>query len=152
LKKERIFISVFFVVTAAILISPQTRTLADDWQPAMPLLATADTSVGEQQSRMCGSCHSFDKNGSAKIGPNLYSIINKSIAGAAGYDYSDALKAKKGEKWTYDALDHYLYSPKAYAPGTKMTFTGIKDAQKRADLIAWLRAQSDKPALLPKSK
>jgi len=67
----------------------------------------------------------------------------------AGYKYSNALKDKSGETWDYDNLDGYLTKPKAWAPGTKMSFAGIKKPGQRADLIAHLRSLSDSPATLP---
>ena len=67
---------------------------------------------------------------------------------AEGFAYSDALKSKPGN-WDYEALNAWLFSPKAYAPGTKMTFAGLKKTQERANVIAWLRTQSDSPIPLP---
>ena len=65
-----------------------------------------------------------------------------------GFAYSDALKSKAGN-WDYDTLNAWLFSPKAYAPGTKMSFAGLKDVKDRANVIAWLRTQSDSPLPLP---
>ena len=66
----------------------------------------------------------------------------------AGFAYSDALKGKPGN-WDYDGLNAWLFSPKAYAPGTKMSFAGLKKTQERANVIAWLRTQADTPVPLP---
>ncbi|MGE3293655.1 MAG: cytochrome c family protein, partial [Geminicoccaceae bacterium] len=68
-----------------------------------------------------------------------------------GFSYSDALSGKKDQVWDYDHLNHYLTSPKTYAPGTKMSFAGISKDQERADVIAYLRSLSDNPAPLPGS-
>jgi cytochrome c len=65
-----------------------------------------------------------------------------------GFAYSDAMKAKTGP-WTYEELNRWLYKPAAYAPGTKMAFPGIPDAQLRANVIAWLRSLSAEPQPLP---
>lgn len=66
----------------------------------------------------------------------------------AGYDYSAALKAKQGP-WTYDELNTWLAKPAAYAPGTKMTYAGLADEKKRADIVAYLRTLSPHPEPLP---
>ena len=66
----------------------------------------------------------------------------------AGFAYSDAIKSIAGP-WDWDALDHWLKSPKTYAPGTKMSFAGISKPQDRANLLVYLNSQSDKPLPLP---
>ena len=54
-----------------------------------------------------------------------------------------------GDKWTYENLAKFLYKPKDYIEGSKMNFAGLKKAEDRADLIFWLRDQSDNPVSLP---
>jgi len=65
-----------------------------------------------------------------------------------GTKYSDAMKAKGG-KWTFEDLNAFITSPKAFIEGTKMGFGGEPDAGKRADLIVYLRSVSDSPVALP---
>ena len=113
------------------------------------LLAAADPAAGAKAVKKCTACHSLDKGGKHKIGPNLWDLVDRPIASAADYSYSDALKAKSGEAWSYENLDAFLTKPKAWAPGTKMSFAGLKKPGKRADLIAHLRGLSDSPAALP---
>jgi len=113
------------------------------------LLAAADPAAGGKALRKCTACHSLDKGGKNKIGPNLWDLIDRPIASVAGYAYSSALTGKSGETWTYDNLDAFLAKPKDWAPGTKMSFAGIKKPEQRADLIAHLRGLSDAPAALP---
>ena len=84
----------------------------------------------------------------AGLGPNLYGVLGAPHGHMAGFDYSGALKDKKGP-WTYDALNEWLTKPSAYAPGTKMTFAGITSAKSRADVIAYLRSLSKTPEPLP---
>ena len=55
----------------------------------------------------------------------------------------------KGGTWTYDDLNVYLYQPRDFVPGTKMSFAGIKDDRERANLIAYLRQETDNPPPLP---
>ncbi len=113
------------------------------------LLAAADPAAGAKAVKKCTVCHSLDKGGKRKIGPNLWDLVGRPIASAAGYAYSGALKDKSGETWSYENLDAFLTKPRDWAPGTKMSFAGLKKPGQRADLIAHLRSLSDTPAALP---
>ncbi len=84
-----------------------------------------------------------------KIGPNLWDVVERPIASATGFAYSKALKAKSGAPWSYESLDGFLTKPKAWAPGTKMSFAGLRKPEQRAAVIAYLRSLSDSPAALP---
>ena len=112
------------------------------------LLAAADVASGKKLARRCSSCHSFDKGGKNKVGPNLWDIVGRDMAQVAGFKYSDAL-AGVGGQWGYAMLDSFLTKPKAMVPGTKMSFAGVKKPAGRADLIAFLRSMSDSPPPLP---
>jgi len=114
-----------------------------------PLLATASVEAGEKYAKVCGTCHSFGKGEPAKIGPNLYGIIGLKHAHMEGFAYSDAMKAQSDKTWTFAELNNFLYSPRDYIPGTKMTYGGIKNDTDRANVIAWLRTLSDNPVALP---
>lgn len=113
-----------------------------------PLLASASVDSGAKQAKKCLRCHSFEKGGAHKMGPALYDIVNRKIGGASGYTYSKSMAAKGGD-WDYDALAAFLKAPKKYMPKTAMSFSGIRDANKLADLIAFMRSKSDSPAQLP---
>jgi cytochrome c len=119
--------------------------------PIVPLLADANVAKGKQfASQVCAACHSLDKGGKPIVGPNLYGVVGGPHDHEAGFAYSDALEKFKGQPWTYQALNKWLYKPSAYAPGTHMTFAGIPDTKTRADVIAYLRTLSDHPVPLPK--
>ncbi len=113
------------------------------------LLAAADPAAGAKAVRRCTGCHTLDEGGKHRLGPNLWDLVGRPVASAAGYKFSNALKAKSGETWNYDNLDAFLTKPKDWAPGTRMLFAGIKKPGRRADLIAHLRGLSDNPAALP---
>ena len=112
------------------------------------LLAAADVASGKKIAKKCSACHSFDKGGKNKVGPNLWNVVGGDMGKAAGFKYSDAL-AGIGGKWDYAALDKFLTKPKDMVPGTKMSFAGVKKPKGRADLIAFLRSLSDSPPPLP---
>jgi cytochrome c len=116
--------------------------------PIAPLLASADPAAGEKAAKACASCHSFEKGGAAKVGPNLWGVVGNKHGHMEGFAYSSAITGKEGN-WDYEALNQFLANPKGYAPGTKMTFAGVKKDQERANIIAWLRNQSDSPPPLP---
>ena len=109
------------------------------------LVASADAKAGaETASAECSACHSFDKGGSAMIGPALYGAYGRAIGRGADYTYSAALSGHGG-KWTVAELDGWLRNPRRFAPGTKMGFAGIADDTQRAAVVAYLRSLSDRP-------
>ena len=116
------------------------------------LLASADAARGESAARACQACHTLDKGGPNRVGPNLWNIVGRPIAGAEGYAYSDALKAKSGKTWTYEALNNFIHNPRGFAPGTKMAYGGMQRDEQRADLIAYLRGLSGSPQPLPEAR
>ena len=105
------------------------------------LLASADVAAGEKVFAKCAACHTANQGGANGIGPNLYATVGEAIGqGKGGFAFSDALKSKGGN-WTFENLDHWLTSPREFAPGTKMTFAGLGNPVDRANLIAWLNTQ-----------
>ncbi|MEA2935907.1 MAG: cytochrome c [Variibacter sp.] len=119
-------------------------------QPIETLLASADPKRGETAFKKCTACHTDEKGGPNKIGPNLYGVVNRAKGAVPGFAYSEQLKAKGGN-WTFDDINHFIVNPKAFIPGTKMNFAGVPRGSERADLIAFLNAKSDSPAAMPKA-
>jgi cytochrome c len=107
-------------------------------EPIAPLMASADPKAGADVAKKCQVCHTFDKGGANKIGPNLFGVVGENIGEGKGYQFSDALKSKHGT-WDVDTLNAWLYKPQEFAKGTKMTFVGLPKAKDRADVVAYLQ-------------
>ena len=120
-------------------------------ESALVLLASADAGKGESAAKKCTACHTFEKGGANKIGPNLWDVVGKDIASDGGFDYSAAMKDKEGN-WDFEALDAFLLNPRKYVSGTKMAFGGVKRTAQRADIILYLRSLSESPKELPEIK
>lgn len=118
-------------------------------QPILAMIATADAAKGEKISKACAACHTFTKGGPNGVGPNLYGVVGGPKDHIAGFAYSGALLENGGTVWTYAELNKFLWKPKEYAKGTKMSYAGLKKPEDRAALLAWLRTQADAPKPLP---
>ncbi|WP_114394072.1 c-type cytochrome [Oleisolibacter albus] len=101
-----------------------------------------DAAKGEKVFARCKACHTIEKGGPNKVGPNLHGLFGRHTAAVEGFKYSDALKGANFE-WTPDKLDQWLTKPQAFLPGNKMAFPGVPNAQDRADLIAYLHKASE---------
>ncbi|MER8485504.1 cytochrome c family protein [Mesorhizobium sp. M1322] len=125
---------------------------AAEAKPIADLLANANVEAGASVFKKCQACHTGEKGGPNKVGPDLWDIVDRPIAEHAGFAYSAGMKefSKGGaEKWTYDNLNHFLLSPKKLVKGTAMGFAGLPKDEDRANVIAYLRTLSDSPKPLP---
>ena len=102
----------------------------------------ADAANGEKVFRKCKACHTIEKDGKHRVGPNLHGVVGAKAAGKDGYKYSKAMK-ESGLTWDEATLDKYLTKPKALVKKTKMAFAGIKKDSDRADVIAYLKANGN---------
>jgi len=102
-------------------------------------LISANIDDGKKFSKKCVACHSFEVDGPNKIGPNLFNIHSREIASITSYKYSKAFTSKTG-KWDNQNLDSFLKNPKEWAPGTKMSYVGIKKGEDRANIIKYLQS------------
>lgn len=104
------------------------------------LVAEADVAKGEKVFGKCKACHKLD--GTDGTGPHLNGVVGREIASIGGFSYSDVLAGKAGGAWTADELSAFLESPKGYAPGTKMSFAGLRKISDRANLVAYLQSSN----------
>lgn len=117
-------------------------------KPITPLLASASVERGQAVAKKCTQCHTFEKGAPHRTGPNLWGILGAKVAHAVDFAYSSGFR-DKGGTWDNEKLNILLHKPRAFVPATKMSFVGLKDAQERADIIAFLHTLSDKPIPLP---
>ena len=99
----------------------------------------ADPAKGAEVFKQCAACHTIEQGGANGTGPNLWGTMGKAHGIHAGFNYSDGFKAKGGT-WTFEDMDLWLQSPRKYAPGTKMTYAGISDPEKRGNVIAYINS------------
>lgn len=126
------------VACIASFTAPVMSLAADAGGDFSAMIAKADVAKGKATAQVCAACHSFDKGGPNKVGPTLWGVVDRERASVAGFSYSQAFTAMKGQKWSQQDLYTYLESPMTYAKGTKMAFAGVKNPQDRANVVAWL--------------
>jgi cytochrome c len=125
---------------------------AAEAKPIADLLGKASADAGAAIFKKCQACHSGEKGGPNKVGPDLWDIVDRPVAEHEGFAYSAGMKdfSKGGqEHWTYDNLNHFITSPKKFVKGTAMGFAGLPKDEDRANVIAYLRTLSDNPKPLP---
>lgn len=118
-------------------------------EAVLKLLPRADVNSGAAVFKMCLPCHAAERNAPHKVGPNLWNIVGARKAALPDFRYSQSLRAEGG-RWSYAELARYLHDTRNAVPGTSMAFFGIKDTQRLADLLAYMRTRADTPAPLPK--
>lgn len=113
------------------------------------LLTSADLQRGQQISRTCQTCHSFEQGGRNMTGPDLWGVVGRKMASVGSFTYSTAMKTQTGD-WTYDRLFNYLANPQRAIPGNKMAFAGIRNATDRAAMIAYIASLNPGSPAFPK--
>lgn len=111
-----------------------------------------DAKRGEKVFKACRSCHEVGANATNGIGPHLDGLFGRVAGSLEGFKYSSAMKQKGSEGLTWDiaALDAYLEKPRAYVPGTRMSYRGMSKINDRRDVIAYLKSVSaEAPAANP---
>ncbi len=116
-------------------------------EPIAAFLAEATVEDGEKVAKKCASCHTFEAGGVNKVGPNLANMVGAD-KGAKDFAYSGALAEMEGN-WGYEELNKFLYKPRDYVPGTKMSFVGLRKPEDRAAIILYMRSFTDNAPALP---
>ena len=119
---------------------PETAAAAApaELAPIGPKLAGASADAGKAVfMKQCFTCHTTDKGGANKVGPNLWGVVGRKKGSHAGFSYSSGMQAKGGE-WDVEDINHMIVKPTAFVKGTKMAFAGLPKEAERADVIAYL--------------
>ena len=127
-----------------------TAAPAAEEKPLAVLLAAADPAAGANVAKKCAACHSFEKGGPNKVGPDLWGVVGRDVGKHEGFSYSSAM-AEHGGQWSFEDLNDFIKSPKTHIPGTKMAFAGLSKETERADVIVYLRSLADSPVPLPEA-
>jgi cytochrome c len=98
--------------------------------------SVGDAQRGAQLFNQCKICHSLEA-GKNMVGPSLHGLFGRKAGSVPGYAYSPAMK-NADVTWDEDTLSKYLTDPKAFIPGDKMAFAGIKNPSQLADLLTYL--------------
>lgn len=124
--------------------------LPPDWGTlfADPAQLASYVAEGDDQHKVCTSCHSFEQGGGNMTGPVLYGVFGRNAGSVAGFGYSDAMKAY-GATWSYDNMYDYLKDPRGYVDGTSMSFAGIRSQDDRIALVAYLRSLGGEGVAIP---
>jgi len=108
------------------------------------LLASSTAADGEKVFKKCVACHSIAKGKGNKIGPALWGVLGRQAGSVSDYKYSKAM-VEYGKRWSFEEINNFLIKPKDWIKGTKMSFTGLKNAKDRAAVILYMNENTDSP-------
>ncbi len=133
--------------TVTDMVDSAAAEVADGPDPSVILAALgeaytdADLSNGQRQFRRCQSCHTLNEGGRHTVGPNLYGIMGAPAAAQERFSYSRQL-TESGLVWDAATMDAWLENPRSMVPGNRMSFVGLRDADARRDVIAYLAVET----------
>lgn len=104
-------------------------------------LLSANLENGRRLYRRCSACHTLEAGGAHLVGPNLYGVFGRTAGSAEGFGYSAALR-EADFAWTPDRLEAWLASPRDYLPGNRMSFAGLREAEDRRDVAAYIAVET----------
>jgi len=143
-KPEKSAYQVATVTTLASTTSAETGSASSESGNIMALFASTSAADGAKVFKKCLACHSIEKGGPNKIGPNIFGVLNRKAGSVSGYKYSKAMLAY-GKVWSFEEMNGFLTKPKDWIKGTKMSFTGLKNAKDRAAVILYMNENTDNP-------
>ena len=143
-KPEKSAYQVASVTTATSTTSTETTSVSSESENIMALFASTSTADGAKVFKKCLACHSIERGGPNKIGPNIFGVLNRKAGSVSGYKYSKAMLAY-GKVWSFEEMDGFLTKPKDWIKGTKMSFMGLKSAKDRAAVILYMNENTDNP-------
>ena len=133
--------------------SGEQQAPSDQWAfkaaEVVSRLRTADPQNGSAVFKRCVPCHAAEPAAGHRLGPRLWGIVGRPKASYRDFTYSQALKAQEGGRWTYEELARYLYDTRAAVPGGSMAFAGIRDPDRLAEVIMFMRTLAETPVPLP---
>ena len=111
-------------------------------------VSLGDVEHGKKVFKKCAACHSIKQGGKNKIGPALWSVMQRKSGELSDYNYSKAL-INHGKTWSFAELNGFLLKPATWIKGNKMGFAGLKDEKDRSSVILYMNESSDQPIPLP---
>ena len=143
-KPEKSAYQVASVATATSTTSTETTSVSSESGNIMALFASTSAADGAKVFKKCLACHSIEKGGPNKIGPNIFGVLNRKAGSISDYKYSKAMAAY-GKVWSFEEMNGFLTKPKDWIKGTKMSFIGLKSAKDRAAVILYMNENTDNP-------
>ena len=143
-KPEKSAYQVATATTIASTTSAETGLVSSESGNIMALFASTSAADGTKVFKKCLACHSIEKGGPNKIGPNIFGVLNRKAGSISGYKYSKAMVAF-GKSWSVEEMDGFLTKPRDWVKNTKMSFIGLKNAKDRAAVILYLNEKTDSP-------
>jgi len=143
-KPEKSAYQVASVATATSTTSTETTSVSSESGNIIALFASTSAADGAKVFKKCLACHSIEKGGPNKIGPNIFGVLNRKAGSISGYKYSKAMAAH-GKVWSFEEMNSFLIKPKDWIKGTKMSFAGLKNAKDRAAVILYMNEKTNSP-------